>query len=234
MKKSIYAIIWFLVYSIFSCTNSSKQQKSWEEKEEAKINSQDLEILEIINEKYHPRPRSLNPIEASFNDEGKVDRINIKNLPIDRVPSEIFELNDIIALTFNGTKLKVIPDLSPLIKLNNLQMINCEISGKVVMPDYTARLKYFRLYSYRSKINDIIFPKNCSIERLGLGDNDISHINPSFLHLKDVKKINFVNNNLKKIDLSDLPNLEILILSGNPIENIDKVRSLHNGVEIIF
>ncbi|EAY24075.1 internalin B, i-InlB2 protein [Microscilla marina ATCC 23134] len=192
----------------------------------------DIDHVQHLEEKY--KQYAKGEIDYSLNQTQKVWRISISNIPLKKIPSEICDLDALTMISLHNTEINQVPEICNSNKVETLHLTNSQISGKVTLPKSFARLKVLRLYSFKAKINNIYFPKDCLLEQIYLMHNDLKTINDSFSNLKKVKKLYLDGNKFKDIDLRSLKTLKTVYLYNNPIKDTTAIKLRHKGVKFYF
>jgi len=160
---------------------------------------------------------------------GTSNALHLVCLNLEEIPSELFELNDadldcITTLNLSNNQLNSLPD--QLVKLTNLEDLYLPDSGLNIIPDVIWKLPNLKSLILSNlglnELSDDIM-KLTNLEYLALSDNNIINLpklNGS--QLVNLTDIYLSANNLEYIPsfIYDIPNLKILSVSDNFIENI--------------
>jgi internalin A len=150
-------------------------------------------------------------------------QLNIGNLGLKRLPSEIGQLTNLTTLDLSGNRLASLP--AEIGKLVNLESLNAHQNKLNILPTEIGNLKNLRVINFNSNEFTHLQPELgllLNLEELHLNFNNLLTLPHEIVQIKSLKVLNLVSNDLMFIQptIARLENLRTLNLGGNPLKSI--------------
>jgi Leucine-rich repeat (LRR) protein len=211
-----------VILLIFSCTK---------EKIIVKKKLTDLEILDSLK-KYKNQKEPMNLFSYRIDEYNCLKYLNFEYCNLQRVPEEIFLLQELETLLIRNDKLDNFPkSFRKLGKLRTLGVRNCQLPDSInlELPKFLVDLHFSG-----NSIKSISFKNTNNLESLFLYENNLQLLDSSFCNLLNLEFLVIDENQLKDIDLRCLPKLKRVSAAKNPFLDTLEIRKKHPNVEFIF
>jgi len=146
--------------------------------------------------------------------------LNLMKNCLTSLPNEIVLLNNLKVLDVSNNLLESLPlDFSRLINIEQLYLTHNRLK---YLPDISGCLNLKEVSLANNQLTEVPkgLPKTISI--LKLSDNKIKKLGDEVLSVTKLERLDLTNNDLTQISpyISNMPNLKVLNLEGNPIKSI--------------
>ncbi len=192
--------------------------------------------LDQIDEMYVRSPQRILFDRGYVLDSGYITHLNIFNLEISVLPSNLDSLKRLTSLDLEKNKFEIFPDgLEKLVSLESLNISENKLQGLPHSVGKLTKLKSLQLYD-----NEIsILPNNLSLlknlEYLDLRGNKLNDTSLDVIYqLTKLKYLSLESNNLRSLSgkIDNLMELEVLLVGHNPIEILPDISNLKNLREL--
>lgn len=213
--------LWLILLLIVSCNRNDK-----------KINS-DLRIIEQLRNDIFQIRGAYARMNFEIREEGVVylELYGGEGAELHQSIFNISNLKNIEIIKINRLSIEEAPPIDSLKELRHLDLAYNKI----------AQIKFNKIPPFLKSVdlnsNQIIlfkFGVESNITELGLANNRISFIDSSIKNLEKLKSLNIAGNQIQDIDLTGLPNLELVFCKGNPIQDTLKIIKRHIGQKTKF
>lgn len=164
--------------------------------------------------------------------------LSLKNLNLNKIPKEVFEITGLRDLFVGNNPLSEIPQ--DITRLNKLKIFNAPKCNLTEFPK--ALLEMPNIHSINLTNNEIsIIPENIDVlsnlKVLSLGGNQITELPEAITRLTNLSDLNLSNNKIRHLpeNILDLTNLKSIILTKNPIKFLqtDKKSNLSGNNAVV-
>lgn len=149
-----------------------------------------------------------------------VSNLNLMKNCLTSLPNEIVLLNNLKVLDLSNNLLESLP--SDFSKLKKVEQLNLTQNKLECLPDLSGCLSLKDISLANNKLTEV--PKGLpeTISILKLSDNKIKILSDEVLLVTKLERLDLTNNDLTQISpyISNMPNLKVLNLDGNPIKSI--------------
>ncbi|MDZ4666484.1 MAG: leucine-rich repeat domain-containing protein [bacterium] len=162
--------------------------------------------------------------DSAFRDKAKVRKLDLHEKQIEKVPSGIFKMSNMLLLNLSDNKINQLPSgVKKLIDLKELDLSNNEIKA---LPKAFAKLKYIEILDLsHNQLSDLgnYYPSGYYLKKLNISNNQIGSI-IGLNQFKNLQYGNLSNNKIVELpmEISQLKKLISLDLSNNQLLYLPK------------
>lgn len=233
---------------LYSCGGGGEQSADTEAQEETidtekpnnykQIGDEDRKVILQIKDYVEESKITTGQLQFLLNEEGKVRDLTLKDIPINEVSELVSQLTEITSFRLIADSMTQsipgIPELPALQKMEKIVIQTPFLPSKdLIIPASMRHLQSIAINAER-QIANVVFPDSCQLKVFSLPSNNLSTLDPSFNKLTQLEYLYLPNNLLKDFDLSNLKNLGEIVISKNPIANMEAIRERHPGVKILY
>ena len=192
----------------------------------------DLQYLNLSHNQLQTLPPEIGELNHLI-------RLDLFNNHLLNLPESLQQLQHLQKLDLYHNQLSILP--FSVCQLPNLQSLGLNHNQLQQLPQVFRQLQSLqRLYITHNHFTQLPEPilELQNLKHLYLSGNQIEHIPENISKLQNLNWLGLARNQIKQLpeNLSKLPKLEWLDISANPLpsEEVEKLRSLLPGVEIVF
>ncbi len=243
-KNKLTNLITIVIISYFIFVCKSKPEKPKDAipptKAEYKPSQKELNIIAKLSKKYP----MINPKDIYGNPYNKIGFeilsshnncwIRLSNLDIDSLPQEIYGLENVKFIDLNKVNIKKIPDLSRFKDLESFQISHIKIGEELILDDNVKKLDRLSVIGCDVKKIKITSKLNVFMIRL-FDNNNLQEFSYQKGFLDELKDFRIRQNNLKPIDLDNMPKLNYFGICTSSIkEDTSAIKQKYKNVIFSF